>query len=521
VVEVFVPLRADPKALHKTTVDFLVIGGGIQGASIARETALRGATVLLVEKDDFGCGTSSQSSRLIHGGLRYLEHGRMSLVREALQERERLLRLAPHLVRPLPMLMPFYKGGSRRPWIVKAGLKLYGLLAGSHSLPGARSHGVDDCLRLFPRLRRRDLLGGSVFYDARTTDQRLTMAVVEAAHEAGAKILNHVAVEGVADGGVCMRDVLTDLELNVRAKFIVNATGPGVDRVRSLLGVEGSDLVRVSRGSHVVLDPMPGELALAAFLPDKRIQFVIPHGDGTICGTTEVESEIRESRADDAAFPDSDLQYLLGALEYLFESPPSRDDVRFAYTGWRTLPTGKGPAGGANREAFLECEVGKIGTVHTVVGGKLTTHRSFAERAINGLLGLRSPSPSRDQYLPGGAGPQEFGDPLWWRHGDRAPKLRAMAADRPDLLEPICPHRDLLRVEAAFSLREQATMTFVDLMRRRLFHSLGPCLHENCLDACHELFTEFKPEGAFAEATADKAELIEQVGRAVGVLHRS
>ena len=104
-------MRADPKALHKTTVDFLVIGGGIQGASIAREAALRGATVLLVEKDDFGCGTSSQSSRLIHGGLRYLEHGHMSLVRESLQERERLLRLAPHLVRPLPMLMPFYKGG--------------------------------------------------------------------------------------------------------------------------------------------------------------------------------------------------------------------------------------------------------------------------------------------------------------------------------------------------------------------------------------------------------------------------
>jgi glycerol-3-phosphate dehydrogenase len=508
-------LRADPKTLDRESLEFLVIGGGIQGAAIAREAALRGASVLLVEREDFGCGTSSQSSRLIHGGLRYLEHGHLSLVREALHERERLLRLAPHLVRPLPMLMPFYKGGGRKPWLVKAGLKLYGVLAGRHSLPGARSHGIDDCVRLFPNLRRRDLLGGSVFYDARTVDQRLTMAVVEAARAAGATILNHAAVAGVAGGGVLLRDALTDDEFTVRSEFIVNATGPGVDGVRALLGVAGEDLVRVSRGSHVVLDAMPGELALAAFLPDKRIQFVIPHRDGTICGTTEVESPGAEGEV-----PEDDLEYLLAALEYLLEAPPTRADVRFAYTGWRALPTGKGPAGGANREAFLEAERGTSGLVHTVVGGKLTTHRAFAERVVNRLLGLRTASPSREQFLPGGAGPQEFGDPLWWRHGDRAPRLRAMATGRPDLLEPICPHRDLLRVEAAFSLREQATMTFADLMRRRLFHSHGPCLHPSCLDSCHELFTEFMPEGARADAAVDKADLVRQVERAVGALLR-
>ena len=491
----------------------LVIGGGIQGAAMAREAAMRGASTLLVEKEDFGAGTSSQSSRLIHGGLRYLEHGHLRLVREALHERERLLRLAPHLVRPLPMLMPFFKGGSRRAWIVRIGLRMYDLLAGRHSLPGARSHGVEECARLFPQLRRRGLLGGSLFYDARTVDQRLTTAVVEHAHAVGAMIANHVAVESVADGSVVLRDALSNQEFRIRARHIVNAAGPAVDEVRRRLGVAGPRLVRTSRGSHIVLDPIAGETALAAFLPDRRIQFVIPHVDGTLCGTTE-----DEEGGPPHPLPTADLDYLLDALGYLYQSPPSRDDVRHGYTGWRALPTGAGPAGGANREAFLEHESGPIGTVHTVVGGKLTTHRAFAERAINELLGLRGPSPSRTATLPGGAGPQEFGDPLWWRHGSRAPAIRAIGDERADLLDPICAHRDLLRVEAVFALRAQATMTFEDLMRRRLFHSQGPCLRASCLDDTHALFTEYLPDGAHADPAKDKSELIATVTRDRGVL---
>ena len=497
--------------------DFLVIGGGIQGAAIAREVALRGSTVLLVEKDDFGCETSSKSSRLIHGGLRYLQHGHLSLVREALHERERLLRLAPHLVRPCPMLMPFFRGGSKRPWLVKIGLKLYGLLAGDHSLPAARGHAPEDCRRLFPGLRGRDLLGGTLFYDARTEDQRLTMAVVEDAYEAGALVANHLPVFAAKEGEVHLRDEPTDATVRVRARTIINAAGPGVDGVRRLLGIQGPNLVRLSRGSHLVLHPMETEVSLAAFLPDGRIQFVIPKSDGTVCGTTEVDDSQPEDGAG-VAVPREDITYVLDALGYLLEQPPGPADVRTVYGAWRALPVGKGPAGGLNREAFLCREDSVAGPVHTVVGGKLTTHRSFAERSVNGILGLRSGSPSRDRPLPGGGGPQEFADDLWWRHGDRSQRVRAIATEREDLAQPICSHRALLRAEAVYALRHQATMTFADLMLRRLFHTQGPCLRDACLLNAHELFAEFAANGAVTSG-ADIAGLKAKVRHAEGELH--
>jgi len=482
---------------------------------MARELALRASSVLLVERADFGSGTSSRSSRLIHGGLRYLEHGRLALVREALRERERLLRLAPHLVRPLAMLMPYFRGGPS-PLKIKLGLKLYGLLAGRNSLPAARSCGPEDCQRLFPPLRTEGLRGGSVFYDARTEDQRLTLANVEAAVAAGAEVVNRVVVDGLSETGIRLHDAISGAEITVRASRILNAAGPGVDEVRRRFGIDAPDLVRLSRGCHLVLDPMPSEVALAAFLPDRRIQFVIPHHDGTLCGTTEVEEAKTETH--DMQVPDDDIQYLLGALDYLYEKPPARDEVRHAYGGWRALPTGAGPAGALNREAFLVDEESAAGPVHTVIGGKLTTHRAFAERSVQGLFGDRQASTSRDQPLPGGDGPQEVGDPLWWRHGSRARDVRALGADRTGLLEPICPHRDLLGVEAVFSLQHQATVTFEDLMMHRLFHSQGPCLEPGCLDAAFDLFEEHRPAEVPANREADKARLEAMVRYAVAAL---
>ena len=481
-------VRTDPTALDGSSLDILVIGGGIQGAAMAREAALRGASVLLAEKTDFGWATSSSSSRLIHGGLRYLEQGHISLVREALHERERLLRFAPHLVRPQPMLMPFFDDGSKRPWMVKMGLRMYSVLAGRNSMPGPKSYKFDDCLRLFPGLRRQGLRGGALFYDARTEDQRLTTAVVESAHACGAQVANYLEVLGIDGDRVRLRDRVTDAEVCVRAGLIINAAGPQVDAVRRCLGIEGEDLVRWSRGSHVVLDPMPTENALAAFLPDQRIQFVIPHTDGTICGTTEVEEPRTE--VEQLGVPEEDIVYLIDALGWLLESPPKRADLRFGYSGWRALPTGRGPAGGLNREAFLVAEPSAAGPVHTAVGGKLTTHRAFAERSIDRLLDRRDRSPSREMFLPGGEGPQDVSDPLWWRHGSRAARIRALATTRPELLEPICEHRPFLAAEAVFAIREQGVVTFADLVGRRLFHSQGPCGEAACLERAFALFHE-------------------------------
>ena len=190
-------MRTDPTTLHGRTFDLLVLGGGIQGAAVAREAALRGISVALVERIDFAAGTSSRSSRLIHGGVRYLEKLHIGLLREALHERERLLRLAPHLVRPLPMLMPHYADSGQAAWKLKVGLKLYQLFAGRSTLPGPRSYKPRECVARFPGLREKGLLGGTIYFDAATQDTRLTLSVCLDAARAGALLCNHTALQGV------------------------------------------------------------------------------------------------------------------------------------------------------------------------------------------------------------------------------------------------------------------------------------------------------------------------------------
>src|SRR5690606_26464673 len=201
-------------------------------------------------------------------------------------------------------------------------------------------------------------------------------------------------------------------EFSVRSKVIVNAAGPAVDAVRRRAGIASDDLVRLSRGSHIVLPARAGELALTTFLPDHRIQFVIPHEGGTLCGTTDVDDELL---GDEQAPPTEDLDYLLQALGYVLQVAPERKQVRFAYAGWRALPRVTGPPGSLNREGFVVSEQVPSGTMHSVIGGKLTTHRSFAERTIAKVFAITGPSPTRTQHLPGGAGPREVDDPLWWR----------------------------------------------------------------------------------------------------------
>lgn len=509
-------LRTDPRQLQGHTFDLAVIGGGIQGAAFAREAALRGARVLLVEAGDFGSGTSSRSSRLIHGGLRYLRQGRLSLVREALRERERLLRLAPHLVRPLPMLLPFFRGGGR-PWLQRFGVHAYATLAGRSTMPRPRAFTAQQCVMAFPELRQRDLLSGLQFFDAATEDARLTLANVEAAAESGALVCNHCKAADHKNGALLLFDGISGDAVSVHARVIVNATGPGVDILRRALAIGDRPLLRISRGAHLVLPPRPGECALAAFLPDRRIQFVIPHRDGTLCGTTEFDDEADEEQPAVAA---ADVDYLLQALGQLLDPAPSRADAVYAYAGWRALPATKGPAGAVDREAFLVHERLGQSQLYNVVGGKLTTHRSFAERSVQQILGTSGPSPSRSRPLPGGGGPRDVRDPLWWRHGSVAAQLHAQVERQRELGEPICPHRPFLAVEAAHALRRQAAVTFADLMLRRLVHSQGPCLREACLRRAHELFLQHRQwpldDGTRAALAALRAEVRHLTGGIVG-----
>lgn len=478
-------MRTDPRQLDGSTFDLLVIGAGVQGAAIARDAALRGFAVLLVDARDVAAGTSSRSSRLIHGGLRYLRHGHLALVREALAERERLLRLAPHLVRPVPMLLPSFRDGPGSPWLLRLGTRLYSWLARGSTLPAPRSLRAAEAAAAFPGLRTRGLRSAVEFFDAATQDARLTLANALAAQAAGARVATWCAAVGASSDGVRLRDGLGGAEVLVRARHVVNAAGPRADAVRQALGVAGPPLVRQSRGSHVVLPPRAGELALAAFLPDGRIQFVVPHDDGTLCGTTDVDDELP---GDETGPPAEDLDYLLGALAFLLDPAPTRADVRFAYAGWRSLPRGKGPPGALHREAFVVAEPIATATVHTVVGGKLTTHRSLAERVVARVFGRPEPSPTRTLPLPGGDGPREPTDPLWRRHGSRAALVHALAAAAAELRAPLCPHRPFLAAELVHALRHDGAVTFADVMLRRLVHAEGPCRDAACLRTAHALY---------------------------------
>ncbi len=477
-------MRTDPRQLADTTFDLIVVGAGIQGAAVAREAAVRGLAVLLVDARDVASGTSSRSSRLVHGGLRYLRAGRVALVREALAERERLLRLGAHLVRPLPMLLPFFRDGNGAPWLTRLGIRLYALLAGRTTLPAPRALSAHAAAAAFPGLRTRGLRSAMQFFDAATQDARLTLANVLGAHAAGARIATHCEVAGAGGAGLRLVDRVAAAEVQVRARPVINATGPRVDALRSCLGIDAAPLVRQSRGSHVVLGPRAGEAALTAFLPDGRIQFVIPHRDGTLCGTTETDDELAGDETGPTA---ADLDYLLGALGWLLDPAPSRADITFAYAGWRALPRGNGPPGALNREAFVVAEPIPNATLHTIVGGKLTTHRSLAERVVTALFGSDGPSPTRTLPLPGGDGPRAVLDPLWWRHGSRLSLIRALVAGEPALAAPLCPHRPFLAAELVHALRHDGAVTFADAMLRRLVHSQGPCRERACLRAAHEL----------------------------------
>lgn len=481
-------------ALRRQEFEVLVVGGGITGCGIARDAALRGLRVALVEKDDFASGTSSRSSRLVHGGLRYLEHGYLHLVFEASAERRRLLRLAPHLVRPLEFLWPVYAGARVPRWKLQAGLTLYDALALFRNVGTHRRLTPHQVEAREPALRRDGLLGGARYFDAATDDARLTLANAIGAADAGAVVVNHAPVIELLtnDGSVAgarLRDAFGAEMIEVHARVIVNAAGPWSDELRRLdegAGAEGA-AVRGSKGVHIAVarDRIGNHGALTLLSPDDgRVMFVLP-GDGqTIIGTTDTYTD---ATPDEVRATQADVVYLLDAANAFFPAAKlGRGDVVSAWAGIRPLMAGAAetadPDDASREHAIATSAQGMV----SITGGKLTTYRVMAAEVVDAVLarlgrGASKRSPTRDVPLPGGdlafiddavaaatraTGDAELGRHLVHAHGSRWSSV-ADEISAPGGAERIAGGLPYTIGEIRYAVRHEMAFTLADLLIRR------------------------------------------------------
>ena len=388
--------------------DVLVIGGGITGAGIALDAAARGLSVALVEKDDFAAGTSGRSSRLVHGGLRYLEHGEFGLVRESLRERGILFRLAPHLVRPVPMYM--LAGDLRSRATYRAGLTAYELLAAGRNIGYHTSVSAGRVAEAIPGLGGRSR--GFRYFECQVDDARLTIEVARAAHAAGARLANHARVTGLlGDGrvtGAAVTDEMTGQGFEVRARTVVNATGIWAERVAELAAGSGGCVhLRPSKGVHLVFAPGAVRTTAAVVAPsaahDGRYIFIVPWEDRVYAGTTDTPYQ---GDLDDPAVGDADRDYILAAVAGLFPGVTGRDVVA-SWAGLRPL-LGQDDSGDTRSSDLSRKHAvfaGPFG-LYTITGGKLTTYRAMAEDLVDRVaaeLGGVRVRPVPDAGDPAGA----------------------------------------------------------------------------------------------------------------------
>jgi glycerol-3-phosphate dehydrogenase len=472
--------------------DVLVIGGGITGAGVARDAAMRGLRTALVEQDDFASGTSSRSSRLVHGGVRYLEHGQLALVVESSAERRTLRRIAPHLVRPLAFVWPVYAGARVPRWKLAAGLTLYDLLALFRNVGRHERLDAAGVLAYEPHVCPDALVGGARYWDAATDDARLTLATIRSAITSGAVVLNHARVESVVRGGARITgariaDRVGGGGADVSARVVVNATGPWSDVVERMADGSARPTVRGSKGAHVSVprERVANVGALTLLAPsDGRVMFVLPSGDFTIIGTTDSYETVEP---DQVRASEADVAYLLEAANHFFPAARlTRADVVSAWAGLRPLKANDGGAddpGSASREHTIAEHV--PGMV-SVTGGKLTTYRAMASQVVDAVqrsLGVaRTPSRTSRVPLTGGAVPDVAAEiaaattitgvaavatRLVHAHGDAWRVVWELAAGDAALAERVEPGRPYLMAELLYAIREELAVSLGDLLIRR------------------------------------------------------
>jgi glycerol-3-phosphate dehydrogenase len=530
-------------ALAREQFDLLVVGGGINGAGVARDAVLRGLKVAVVEQSDFASGTSSRSSKLIHGGLRYLEQGNVKLVWESARERERLRRLAPHLVRPMRFVYPLYRGSRMRPWMLNVGLWGYDLLAGIRSVKRHRMLNPQAVRTVEPALRTEGLRGAGEYWDCWTNDARLVVETMLSAAQAGAIAVSYVQVAGfVKEAGRIVGATLTDrlggTQLTCRARVVVNATGPWADKVSALDAPDGVRL-RLTKGVHVIVPRarIGNDAALVLHARrDRRVMFVIPWGSHALIGTTDTDHQGGPDvpprvEADDVA-------YLLETVNYY--CPEARlvpGDILGAYAGLRPLiappeTASLSPSAVSREEEIHTAASGLV----SMAGGKLTTFRLVSEQVVDQVTALLrangdsrrfGPCRTAETPLPGGqvdpavlasqaiahdghGVPGPMVAHLAARYGKRLDDVLAHVAIDRSLGDPVLPSEPDARAEVAHAVEHEFAMTLEDVLVRRT--QLGLVDAQGSAAAAAQVARLMAPRLGWDEETAQRFALAYAAG---------
>ncbi|OGX42688.1 MAG: hypothetical protein A3G91_01450 [Omnitrophica WOR_2 bacterium RIFCSPLOWO2_12_FULL_50_9] len=510
-------MQRDISQLSRGQYDVLAIGGGINGAAIAHMAALNGLKVALLEKGDFACGTSSKSTKLIHGGLRYLEHLEFGLVREALQERCLLLTDAPHLVKPLSFVIPVYKSDRRPLGLVRLGVWFYDFLSGKYLIQRHRSLSAQDILQLVPGIMAEGLAGGVMYYDAQMDDARLVLENVLSADEKGAHVANYVEVESFIkkDGkavGVKAYDRIGGRHGEVYAKKIVCAVGPwtnvlmqkeeGLPAAPTAQVDNASSPVRTTKGVHVVCR---GQISPHALLipthRDRRVFFVIPWMGNALIGTTDTDYK---GSPDEVRVDDGDVDYLLDELRRVFpQAPFKKEDIITVFAGLRPLAQEKGAPSQVSRRHVIKKSCS--GIVY-VMGGKYTTYRRIAEDCLRMVLG-RPPVDTRaglPLYGSGVIAENAYDAAKIWNidektaqflmdmYGARYKDVLAWTEKEPSLKEPLCVCSKAIKAQAVYAVKVEMACSEEDIYKRRLSLVYRECKTGQCLKEIQKIIAGYR-----------------------------
>lgn len=506
------------------TFDLMIIGGGINGAGIALEAALRGLSVVLIEKEDIGHATSTWNTRLIHGGLRYLEYFEFSLVRESLRERERLLHNAPHLVQPLTFRVPLFEHSKRGPLLIKAGMVLYDFLSYDKTMPNHQMNYLSSTiLKENPYLQSEGLRGMATYQDGQLTwPERLCLELALTAKNRGATILTHTKLTGLVESSndtitIQVNDQITEETQSISGHYLVNAAGPWVDHVLGMVDQNIERKMGVTKGSHLVIKRFPNGPHDAFYMEaraDGRPFFLIPWRDYYLVGTTDI---FFDGDLDDITVTEQEIEYLLKELTFFFPTHSfTKEDILYTYSGVRPLPyepEAKKASQVTRRHIIYEhTHAHGHKRMLSIIGGKLTTYRNLAEETLDLVQRrLDQPvveSPSRNFLLLGAENVKNW--PVYFEqksrllanryrlplavaqhlihfYGSRADAVAALTEDHHDLAQQLHPNYPDIAAQVIYGIQNEQARSLSDIMLRRTSLGTHAGLGLECMDRVIQL----------------------------------